>query len=104
MTEPVSAYPQLLALACAMRPDWDRDDLRDAMTAVHHAGWPWRDVYREVSRLIWAEDETPATLRNSARRPRISGATGPEVNARGREKAMAVLEQALRDDDPGRPA
>jgi hypothetical protein len=52
-----------------MRPDWSPDELRDAMTAVHQAGWAWRDVFREVARLALAEDETPATLRNSARKP-----------------------------------
>jgi hypothetical protein len=67
--EPRPAYPELLALAAAMRPDWNRTELRDAMTAVHLAGWAWRDVYREVMRLAWTEGEAPATLRNSARRP-----------------------------------
>lgn len=67
--EPRPAYAQLHALACAMRPDWNPDGLHDAMTAAHQAGWAWRDVFREVARLILAEDETPATLRNSARRP-----------------------------------
>lgn len=67
--EPCPAYPQLHALACAMRPDWEPARLRDAMTAAFNAGWPWRAVYREVMRLAWAEGETPDTLRNSARRP-----------------------------------
>jgi hypothetical protein len=67
--EPRPAYPELHALAAAMRPTWNATELRDAMTAAHQAGWPWKDVYREVMRLAWAEEETPATLRNSARRP-----------------------------------
>lgn len=72
--EPCAAYPQLAALASEMRPDWDRRDLWDAMLAARSAGWAWRDVYREVMRLAWAEEETPATLRNSARRPQASPA------------------------------
>jgi hypothetical protein len=94
--EPSSAYPELLALAAAMRPDWNRTELRDAMTAVHLAGWAWKDVFREVNRLAWAEDETPATLRNSARRPVPAQASGPEVNARGREAVMAAFDRARR--------
>lgn len=67
--EPRPAFPQLHALACAMRPDWSPDELRDAMTAAHQAGWEWVAVFREVARLVLAQDESPATLRNSARRP-----------------------------------
>lgn len=70
--EPRPAYPELHALAAAMRPAWNSTELRDAMTAAHQAGWPWKDVYREVMRLAWAEEETPATLRVSARRPQAS--------------------------------
>lgn len=73
--EPVPAYPQLAALAAEMRPDWSRKDLWDAILAARSAGQSWKDIYREVSRLVWAEDETPATLRNSARKP------GPGVPA-----------------------
>lgn len=92
--EPEPAYPELHALACRMRPDWDREDLHAAMTAAHQAGWSWRDVYREVMRSAWAADETPATLRSSARRP--LAATGPEVNARGAEAAKVALQEKLR--------
>lgn len=91
--EPRPAYPQLHALACAMRPDWDPADLRDAMTAASHAGWPWRVLYREVTRLMWAADESPATLRNSARRPRVSVPTGPEATERGRAALRTAIEE-----------
>jgi len=75
--EPRPAYPQLLATACEMRPDWSPTELRDAMTAAHQAGWPWVSVFREVARLALARDETPATLRNSSRRPGARGQAGP---------------------------
>lgn len=87
--EPRSAYPELHALAVAMRPDWNATELRDAMTAVHLAGWAWRDVFREVSRLVWARDETPATLRNSARKP------GPAVPAPFNPNLRAALLEDL---------
>ena len=91
--EPSPAYPQLAALAAEMRPDWDRRDLWDAILAARSAGWAWRDTYREVMRLAWAEDEVPATLRNSARRPVAGAPTGPEVNARGLALALAAIEE-----------
>lgn len=87
------AFHELLALACASRPDWDFDETRDAMMAAKHAGWEWDAVFREVIRLIVAEDETPVTLRYSARRPmRPRGVTGPQVNARGRELARELYD------------
>jgi len=66
-----------------MRPDWNPEGLHDAMTAAHQAGWDWVAVFREVARLVLAEDETPATLRNSTRRPRASapGHLDPHVKA-----------------------
>lgn len=87
------AFPELLALATASRPDWDWEETRDAMMAAKHAGWEWDAVFREVIRLVLAEDEAPATLRNSARRPvRPRGVTGPQVNARGRELARELYD------------
>lgn len=100
--EPSPAYTELHALACSMRPDWDPTELHDAMTAVHQAGWGWKDVFREVSRLIWAQDETPVTLRNSGRVPSAPVATGPEVNAKGRALVMAAIEEKLRATGPQR--
>lgn len=70
--EPSPAYPQLAALAAEMRPDWNRGDLWDAVLAARSAGQSWKDVYREVMRLAWTEGETPATLRNSVRRPQAA--------------------------------
>lgn len=99
------AFHELLALACASREDWGFEETRDAMMAAKHAGWPWDAVFREVIRLIVAEDETPATLRNSARRPmRPRGVTGPQVNARGKAAVLAAIEAAHegREEPPER--
>jgi hypothetical protein len=67
--EPCPAYPELARLVAVMRPGWSREDLWTSILAAQSAGWSWRDTYREVMRLAWTEGETPATLRNSARRP-----------------------------------
>lgn len=89
--EPRPAFPQLHALACAMRPEWSPDELRDAMTAAHQAGWEWVAVFREVARLVLAQDESPATLRNSARRPVAQ--KDPEAYAHGGALWRAALEE-----------
>jgi hypothetical protein len=96
--EPRPSYVELHAYACAMRPDWDRRDLQDAMTAVIQAGWPYREIHREVMRLAWAEGETPAVLRNSARRPGstpVSLALDPDVKA-ALFGQLAEVTQAIR--------
>ena len=67
--EPQESYPELARLASAMRPDWGRSDLWDAILAARWAGQSWRDIYREVMRLAWDRDENPSTLRSAARRP-----------------------------------
>lgn len=106
--EPTPAYRELHALACAMRPDWNTNDLHDAMTAVHQAGWGWKDVFREVARLVLAEDETPATLRNSARRPVTpkdpgayarGGALWRAVNAEVQARITGPQQQLTEDND-----
>lgn len=107
--EPCPAYPELLALAAAMRPDWNRTELRDAMTAAHLAAWAWKDVFREVARLVLAEDETPATLRNSARRPvaqkdpgayERGGALWRAANAEMQARVTGPQVRLTEDDDP----
>jgi hypothetical protein len=90
--EPQPSYVEMHAYACAMRLDWDRRDLQDAMTAVIHAGWPYKDIHREVMRLAWTGGETPSTLRNSARRP-APAAKDPEAYAHGGLLWRAALEE-----------
>lgn len=87
--EPSPAFPQLAALAAAMRPEWSRQDLWDSITAAKLAGWSWRDTYREVMRLAWDEDEKPSTLRSAARRP------GPAQPAPLDPEAKAALLEQL---------
>jgi len=86
VTRPVTirpAQPELLDLAAAMRPDWDRDRLSGALAAAANNGWPWpRDLLAEIrdplhreGRPLSAEDnarhaaEAKAALDDSLRRP-----------------------------------
>jgi hypothetical protein len=80
--------------ACAMRADWDPDDLRKAITAAVGATWHPLDVTAEVWRLIHDPDGEPADLRNAARRPVLRPATGAEVAARGKAAVLAAIEEA----------
>lgn len=88
------AFRELLALAAATRPDWDWTEIRDALVAAGNAGWTWEATLREMTRLILRDDEAPVTLRNSARRTRSPGETGPEVNARGKAAVLAAIAEA----------
>lgn len=91
--DPVRPPPPglLVDFACAMRADWDPDDLRKAITAAVGATWHPLDVTAEVWRLIHDPDGEPADLRNAARRPRLSPATGAAVAHRGAAYARELL-------------
>jgi hypothetical protein len=52
MTEIRSAFPQLLALAAEMRPDWDQDDLRGALASAQGNGWSFGKACLAAVRLL----------------------------------------------------
>lgn len=118
MTDPQPAVPQLVALASAMRPDWDSEDLGMAILAASQAGWEWERIAREVWRLLWIEDGAPASLRAACRspldRPQPGGWTPAKSGAPKSEEVRAMLDAArsqcdaitpvMRKDDPPRTA
>lgn len=63
MTEPREAPRELLALAVAMREDWDKDQTWSALHAAHDAGWTPGRMLREITRLLLIEDSSPGDLR-----------------------------------------
>lgn len=69
MTDIHDAPRELLALALAMREDWDRDDTWNALLAARAAGWDFTRTVREVVRLLLREDSEPRELRHAARPP-----------------------------------
>lgn len=87
------AWRELYHLACAMRDDWNRQELSDSMYGAKTAGWPFDRVAREVWRLIWDPDGRPYELRNSVRLARAGTRTNPEDTANGRAAVRAVLDQ-----------
>lgn len=66
MTEILEAPRELLDLAVAVRPDWDRDETWQGIHACHDAGWPWKRTVAETVRLLFAEDGLPSALRHAA--------------------------------------
>lgn len=66
MTEIAEAPRELLALALAARPDWDRDRTWSALLAARAAGWSFARTLREVTRLLLIEDSRPDDLRFAA--------------------------------------
>lgn len=51
---------ELLAFACATRPDWDRDETWNAMLAAKTAGLPWDKLALRLMAIALRE-ETPPT-------------------------------------------
>jgi len=101
MTDLQPAPGELVALAAAVRPDWDRDALANAVLAAKTAGWTWEQVFRYVVRLILREDATPAELRHAAARPARAGDPSP---ADGEAWAARAREMLLHRDEPGSAA
>ena len=80
-------FPPLRAAALAYRPNWDGDQLRDAMTAAHIAGWPLERIYATVYKLTCDPDAEPRDLAEAAKRPTCRWPAGDprEGAARARE-------------------
>jgi hypothetical protein len=78
------AWRELEAFAVAARKDWELENVHSALLAAHTAGWPFDRAAREMWRLVWDRDGSPAELRNTVRaeRPRPSaGHMDPEAKA-----------------------
>lgn len=92
MTELSDAPRELLALACASREDWNRDETWSAILAAKHAGWPFARIVREITRLLLIDDSGPRELRFAAGETRTTApGTLPEDL---RAQALAACEDA----------
>lgn len=94
-TEPapdIQAAPdELLALAAAMRPAWDRDVLAAALLAARQAGWTWARTLSETVRLMLAADGSPWDLKRAAADPFHRSVPPPGTEKRGAAKARELL-------------
>jgi hypothetical protein len=87
------AVPALIALAGAVRPDWQEDDLQAAIVAAATAGWDWPRVLVEVVRLLVDPEGSPRDLREASRDPKVSRlAPEPGTEARGAELVRKALQ------------
>ena len=57
-----TAQPELIALAVAVRDDWNEADVQAALMAAHGAGWSWPHALLELVRLMTTEDAEPRDL------------------------------------------
>jgi hypothetical protein len=101
---------ELLELAVATRPDWDRDDAWSALLAARAAGWPWTRTVHETVQLMLMPDGEPAGLRHAARPPMARTDPGT-LAADLKAKALAACERAsetwktqTRSEDPAEDA
>ena len=65
-----SAQQELVALALAVRTDWDPIATEGACVAASTAGWPWIRTLVTLVALIADEDGTPRDLLEATRDPR----------------------------------
>lgn len=98
-----SAMAELVALAVAVRPDWDGERLRDALVACHQAGWPWARTMRMTVELLCEEESSPRDLTAAARNPLRRQAPEPGAYERGAAAARAALGLELPEPPPFSP-
>jgi hypothetical protein len=97
VTEIREAPRELVALAVAMRPDWDEEETWQAVRATHDAAWPWKRTLQETTRLLLTADSSPADLRHAARGtrgPRPGTGLTAEEREELRTEALARCEAA----------
>jgi hypothetical protein len=83
-----SAPDELLALAKAMRPDWDHDVLAAAILAAKSAGWSWVRTFSVTVKLMAGEDASPWDLKHAAANP-LERASVPDPGAAKHGAALA---------------
>jgi hypothetical protein len=102
---------ELLALAAAMRGDWDRDETRDALLACRAAGWEFTRTVLAVARLLVREDSAPRELVHACKPPFAAPGRPGSLDAGLRSEALQAAEAATKAQrrrarglEPGSPA
>lgn len=101
------APQELLALAVAVRPDWNPEETWNALLAARTAGWAWTRTVHETVRLMLVPDGEPSGLRHAARAPLARSEPGklaPDLRARALaacESATAAHRRKDRDEAAG---
>jgi hypothetical protein len=97
------AQAELLELAAAMRPDWERDRLAGALASAAHNGWPWPRAFLAACRLLADPDALPRDLLAEIADPlhREGRPLSAEENARHAAEARARLAESTYADGVG---
>ena len=90
MTE--AAPRELVALAVAMRPEWDPGVLSSAILAAKNAGWSWTRTFTETARRLTDENATPWDLKRAAASPLHRQEPEPGATERGAALARQLLD------------
>ncbi len=86
----------LASFAAEVRPDWDASAITGAILAAQRAGWSWKRILSEVSRMIADDEDDPRSLLDAARLPLDGGTRVDSVTyERGAAAARAALEAVL---------
>lgn len=86
------AVDQLIELAGAVRPDWFRNEIRDAIVGAATAGWTWPRVLVELVRLMADPQGSPRELVAAASNPlKHRAAPPPGTQQRGADMVRRVL-------------
>ena len=88
------AARELVALARAMRPEWDHDVLASAIVAAKNAGWTWARTFAETARLLTDEHASPWDLKHAAASP-VAREPQPGATERGAALARELLDAKL---------
>ena len=83
---------QLVALAVAMRPEWDHDVLSHAIVAAKNAGWTWTRTFTETARLLTDPHGSPWDLKHAAASPTHREHVEPGAHQRGAALARQLLD------------
>jgi hypothetical protein len=86
------AARELVALARAMRPEWDHDVLAAALVAAKNAGWTWTRTFTETARLLTDQNASPWHLKHAAASPMHRGEPQPGATERGAALARELLD------------
>ena len=88
---------ELVALAAAMRPEWDCNVLSSALLAAKNAGWTWTRTFSETARLLTDPKGSPWDLKRAAASPLQRGLPEPGTEKRGAALARQLLEARTAD-------
>lgn len=88
---PRSAFPELVALAVAWRPDWREPAVAGAIRQAADKGMTRDHILVAVARLLADPDAAPRDLLPSATDPTVRRHPDPDIARRGAAAAREAL-------------